>query len=252
MPHVGIEEFTITYSRNKSSSLPGIVCCVVTEIGTLVGDADVETLSAPEVLGVMVEHFHPQLSLACSFQREEAVLLDMLLAIEPGARVFALDTHVLFPETYDVWRQVETRYGIQVEVYEGPSLGRQAAIHGDALWERNPSLCCSIRKVAPLGHALAGLEGWITGLRREQSPTRAGATKLGWDERHELWQANPLADWSETAVDEYIAERELPVNALHAKGYSSIGCTHCTTSGAGREGRWSGTGKTECGLHVDA
>ena len=99
----------------------------------------------------MVEHFHPRLSLACSFQREESVLLDMLLAIEPEARVFALDTHVLFPETYDVWRAVEKRYGIQVEVYEGPSLGRQAATHGDALWESNPSLCCAIRKVGPLG-----------------------------------------------------------------------------------------------------
>ena len=126
----------------------------------------------------MVEHFHPRLSLACSFQKEESVLLDMLLAIAPDARVFALDTHVLFPETYDVWRQVEKRYGIQVEVYEGPSLGRQAAIHGDALWARNPSLCCAIRKVGPLGHALAGLDGWITGMRREQSPTRAGAAKL--------------------------------------------------------------------------
>ena len=93
---------------------------MATDIRTLVGDADPEALTAPEVLGVMVEHFHPKLSLACSFQREESVLLDMLLAIEPDARVFALDTHVLFPETYDVWRQVEQRYGIKVEVYEGP------------------------------------------------------------------------------------------------------------------------------------
>lgn len=220
-------------------------------ISTLVGEVDPESLTANEVLGVMVEHFHPQLSLACSFQREEAVLLDMLLGIEPDARVFALDTHVLFPETYDVWRQVEKRYGIQVEVYEGPSLGRQAAIHGDALWASNPSLCCSIRKVAPLGHALADLDGWITGMRREQSATRADTAKLGWDERHELWQANPLADWTEAEVDLYISERELPVNALHAQGYASIGCTHCTEPGTGREGRWSGTGKTECGLHAD-
>ncbi len=223
-----------------------------TEIRTLIGERDVEALIAPEVLGIMVEHFHPELSLACSFQREESVLLDMLLAIEPEARVFALDTHVLFPETYDIWRQVEKRYGIQVEVYEGPSLGRQAAIHGDALWASNPSLCCSVRKVGPLGHALAGLDGWITGLRREQSFTRAGAAKLGWDERHELWQANPLADWTEADVDAYIAERELPVNALHAAGYSSIGCTHCTAPGTGREGRWAGLDKTECGLHAEA
>ena len=223
-----------------------------TDIRALIGDTDPETLSAPEVLGVMVEHFHPRLSLACSFQREESVLLDMLLEIAPDARVFALDTHVLFPETYDVWRQVEKRYGIQVEVYQGPSLGRQAATHGDALWERNPSLCCSIRKVGPLGSALAGLDGWITGVRREQSATRAGAVKLGWDERHELWQANPLADWTEAAVDAYIEERELPVNTLHSRGYASIGCTHCTEPGAGREGRWTGNDKTECGLHIDA
>ena len=223
-----------------------------TEIRTLVGAADPELLSAPEVLGVMVEHFHPNLSLACSFQKEESVLLDMLLAIEPGARVFALDTHVLFPETYDVWRQMEQRYDIKVEVYEGPSLGRQAAIHGEALWASDPSLCCSIRKVGPLGHALGGLEGWITGMRREQSPTRAMTTKIGWDERHELWQANPLADWTEAEVDTYIAQRELPVNALYTRGYSSIGCTHCTEPGLGREGRWSGSEKTECGLHLDA
>ncbi len=223
-----------------------------TDIRTLVGETDPESLSALEVLGVMVEHFHPNLSLACSFQREESVLLDMLLAIEPDARVFALDTHVLFPETYDVWRAVERRYGIEVEVYEGPSLGRQAAVHGDALWATNPSLCCSIRKVAPLGRALDGLDGWITGLRREQSATRADARKIAWDERHELWQANPLADWTEAAVDAYIDERALPVNALHAGGYASIGCTHCTVPGAGREGRWMGIEKTECGLHVDA
>ncbi len=222
------------------------------DIRSLIGDTDAESLTAPEVLSVMVEHFHPRLSLACSFQKEESVLIDMVLAIAPDARVFALDTHVLFPETYDVWRQLEQRYGIRVDVYEGPSLGRQAAIHGDALWASNPSLCCSIRKVGPLGHALAGLDAWITGVRREQSPTRAGAQKLGWDERHELWQANPLADWTEADVDRYIAERELPVNALHGRGYGSIGCTHCTEPGTGREGRWSGLEQTECGLHANA
>ena len=137
---------------NNERSSAGNLNRMETDIRALIGDTDPETLSAPEVLGVMVEHFHPRLSLACSFQREESVLLDMLLGIAPDARVFALDTHVLFPETYDVWRQVEKRYGIQVEVYQGPSLGRQAAIHGEALWERNPTLCCSIRKVA---HALS-------------------------------------------------------------------------------------------------
>lgn len=215
----------------------------------LVGDTDVEALGAPEVVDLVLDRLHPNVALACSFQKEEAVLLDLVLAREPKAKVFALDTHVLFGETYALWREVERRYGIEIEVFEGPSLGRQAAVHGDALWERNPALCCSIRKVAPLARALAGLDGWITGVRRDQSPTRADTPKLGWDERHELWKASPLADWSDDDVWAYVHERELPYNPLHDRGYSSIGCTHCTQPGEGREGRWTGFDKTECGLH---
>ena len=160
----------------------------------------------------------------------------MLLGAEPKARVFALDTHVLFPETYALWRRIEKRYGIAIEVYEGPSLGRQAATHGDALWERNPNLCCAIRKVEPARPALSGVDCWITGIRRDQSPTRADAPKLGWDERHEIWKANPLADWSDDDVWTYIRERDLPVNELHDRGYASIGCTHCTQPGDGSRG----------------
>ena len=219
-------------------------------ITELVGETDIESLSAQQVIGTTLEALSPGVALACSFQKEESVLLDMLLEQEPNARVFALDTHVLFPETYDVWREVERRYGIRIEVFEGPSLGRQAATHGDRLWERNPDLCCSIRKIGPLGAALSGLDGWITGVRRDQSPSRAGTAKLGWDERHELWKASPLADWTDDDVWAYIRERELPVNPLHERGYASIGCTHCTVPGAGRDGRWVGTGKTECGLHA--
>jgi len=212
--------------------------------------ADVEGLTAEQILELVLAEFPGRVSLACSFQKEESVLLDMLFALEPKARVFALDTHVLFPETYEVWRAVEKRYGAKVEVYEGPSLGRQAAVHGDALWERNPDLCCSIRKVEPLNRALADLDCWITGLRRDQSPARAGAPKLGWDEAHELWKANPLADWTDERCWATIRERDLPVNPLHARGYASIGCTHCTAPGAGREGRWAGSDKVECGLHT--
>jgi phosphoadenosine phosphosulfate reductase len=210
---------------------------------------DVEGMGAEEVLGFVLDRLPGRVALACSFQKEESVLLDMLFAIEPDARVFALDTHVLFPETYAVWREVERRYGTTIEVFEGPSLGHQAAVHGDALWERQPDLCCAIRKVAPLQRALAGLDAWITGLRRDQSPTRADAPKLGWDERHELWKANPLADWTDERCWDYIRSRELPYNSLHDRGYASIGCTHCTKPGAGREGRWSGIDKVECGLH---
>jgi phosphoadenosine phosphosulfate reductase len=212
--------------------------------------ADVEALTPEEVLGFVLEHFPGRVSLACSFQKEEAVLLEMLFALEPKARVFALDTHVLFPETYAVWHEVERRYGTKIEVYEGPSLGRQAAVHGDELWRSKPDLCCSIRKVEPLNRALADLDAWITGLRRDQSPARANAPKLGWDEQHELWKANPLAAWTDEDCLAYIEERDLPVNALHEQGYASIGCTHCTQPGAGREGRWAGTAKIECGLHV--
>jgi phosphoadenosine phosphosulfate reductase len=219
-------------------------------VAELVGETDVEALTAEQVLGVVLETLHPNVALACSFQKEESVLLDMLLEREPEARVFALDTHVLFPETYAVWRAVEQRYGIRIAVYEGPSLGRQAAVHGDALWERNPDLCCSIRKIGPLGAALSGLDGWITGVRRDQAPSRASTPKLGWDERHELWKASPLADWTDDDVWAYVRDRELPVNDLHARGYASIGCTHCTAPGNGRDGRWIGSGKTECGLHA--
>ena len=216
----------------------------------LVGETDVEALSAGEVIDAALERLHPSLALACSFQKEDSVLLDMLLEREPAARVFTLDTHVLFRETYELWRELERRYGIRIEVFEGPSLGRQAATHGDALWERNPDLCCSIRKVGPLTEALAGLDGWITGVRRDQAPSRATTPKLDWDERHELWKASPLADWTDDDVWAYARERELPVNPLHERGYASIGCTHCTAPGAGRDGRWAGTGKTECGLHA--
>jgi phosphoadenosine phosphosulfate reductase len=215
-------------------------------------EAEYETMPAEEILRVLLEAFPGRVSLACSFQKEESVLLEMLLGLEPEARVFALDTHVLFPETYELWREVERRYKIKVEVYEGPSLGRQASIHGDALWEREPALCCSIRKVAPLSRALAGLDAWITGLRRDQSPTRAGALKLAWDAGHELWKANPLADWDDARCTAYLAEHGLPYNALHDRGYASIGCTHCTLPGTGREGRWAGLDKTECGLHTRA
>jgi phosphoadenosine phosphosulfate reductase len=215
-------------------------------------ELDYEVMPAEEILRVFLDAFPGRVSLACSFQKEESVLLDMLYGIDPYARVFALDTHVLFPETYAVWREVERRYDTKVEIYEGPTLARQAELHGEALWERKPDLCCAIRKVEPLGRALGELDAWITGLRRDQSPTRADAPKVGWDEGHELWKANPLADWDDDRCWDYIRERDLPYNELHEGGYASIGCTHCTKPGAGRDGRWAASDKTECGLHVAA
>jgi phosphoadenosine phosphosulfate reductase len=212
--------------------------------------AALEAMQAPEILALMLEAFPGRVALASSFQKEETVLLDMLFALEPGARVFAIDTHHLFPETYELWREMERRYDTTIEVFEGPSREELAATHGDALWETKPDLYLAIAKVAPLNEALGGLDAWITGVRRDQAPTRANAPKLGWDEAHDLWKANPLADWSDDDCWAYIRERDLPYNALHDKGYASIGDTHSTLPGAGREGRWAGTERTECGLHV--
>ena len=158
---------------------------------------DLEGLDASGVLAYMVERFHPRLAVACSFQKEASVVLDLLLRIAPDARIFTLDTHVLFPETYETWKRVEERYGISIEVHQGPSLGRQAATHGDRLWERDPDECCRLRKVDPLDEALADVDAWISGVRREQSPVRARTPKLAWDAKHERWKANPLADWTE-------------------------------------------------------
>jgi phosphoadenosine phosphosulfate reductase len=205
--------------------------------------------SAEEILAHVVAEHHPRLALACSFQKEEAVLLDLLLAVEPEARVFTLDTGVLFEETYETWRTIEDRYGIQIESFSGMTLEEQAAEYGDRLWEREPDRCCGIRKVAPLKQALSTVDAWITGMRRDQSPTRANAPKLGWDKAHGIWKASPLAEWTDRDVWRYIADHGLPYNPLHDQGYSSIGCTHCTRPGSGREGRWAGQEKIECGLH---
>jgi phosphoadenosine phosphosulfate reductase len=210
---------------------------------------DLEHMSAEEVLAYMVDRFHPKLYVACSFQKEASVIMDMLLKIEPEARFFTLDTGLFFRETYATWREMEERYDVKVEVYQGMSLARQAEEHGDELWNRDPDACCGIRKVAPLKEALAEVDGWISGLRREQSPMRSAAPKLQWDKKNELWKANPLADWSEKDVWSYIVENDVPYNDLHDRGYGSIGCTHCTQPGSAREGRWSQTHKVECGLH---
>jgi phosphoadenosine phosphosulfate reductase len=199
-----------------------------------------EALSAREVLSCAVELHHPRLVMACSFQKEETVLIDMLTAIEPAARIFAIDTGALFRETYDVWRRVEERYGLHVEVADATSM--------TCPWTAEH--CCGASKVAALDHALEGVEAWVTGIRRQQSPTRAHAPKIGWDAARGLWKFNPLADWRDEDVWRYVREHELPYHPLHDSGYDSIGCAPCTQPGAGREGRWAGQEKTECGLHV--
>ena len=208
-----------------------------------------EDSTAEQVLAFMVDRFHPRLYAACSFQKESSVIVDMLARMQPHARFFTLDTGVLFAETYTTWREIEERYGIQIDIYQGMSLARQAELHRDELWKTDPDTCCKIRKVVPMAEALGTVDGWISGLRREQSALRAHTPKLHWDDRHGLYKANPLADWSEADVWRYIAHHRLIYNPLHDRGYGSIGCTHCTRPGAGREGRWLDQAKSECGLH---
>ncbi len=205
--------------------------------------AAAEELEARELLALLLEELPGRVALACSFQKEESVLLDLLFELEPAARVFAIDTHHLFPETYALWREVERRYGTTIEAFEGPPVE-------DGLWDTNPDLYLAIAKIEPLNRALLDLDAWITGVRRDQSPTRADAPKLAWDEQHGLWKANPLADWTAEDCWAYIRERGLPYNALHDQGYDSIGDAHSTRPGKGREGRWEGTDRTECGIHT--
>ena len=212
--------------------------------------ADLEGLTPQEVLAHAVDEFAPRLYVASSFQKEASVVMDMLLKVDPEARFFTLDTGLLFAETYETWRRVEERYGVKVEVYEGLSVEQQAAEYGDALWARDPDACCGLRKVSPLTQALSTVDAWISGLRRDQSPERAGTRKLVWDDAHGVWKLNPLADWTERDVWRYIVEHDLPYHPLHDQGYSSIGCIHCTVPGNDRAGRWAGSAKTECGLHA--
>lgn len=184
--------------------------------------------------------------LLCSFQKEESVLLDELLRLDQGTgdavRIVTIDTGVLFEETLKTWRAFEERFGVQIEVVDASS--------PDVPWS-GPEHCCSVAKVAALERSLAGAEGWITGIRREQGPTRAATELIERDEVRGLWKYNPLAHWTDKDLWRRINDRDLPYNPLHDQGYESIGCAPCTQPGSGREGRWAGTEKTECGLHVE-
>jgi phosphoadenosine phosphosulfate reductase len=201
---------------------------------------DLEAASAQDVLGYAVQRFHPRLTMACSFQKEESVLVHMLTAIVSDPRVFMIDTGVLFPETLATWKRFEDRFGLTVEVLDATSPGDP--------W--TAVRCCGEAKVDALERALSGVDAWITGIRREQAPTRAASPKLERDEKRGIWKVNPLADWSEKDLWSYIFEHDLPYNPLHDQGYASIGCAPCTLPGEGREGRWSGEDKTECGIHL--
>jgi phosphoadenosine phosphosulfate reductase len=199
--------------------------------------------------------FGGDVAISSAFGVEGMTLIDMASRARKSFRLFTLDTEFLFPETYNLMDQVEQRYGIAIEkVYPLISPEEQERTHGTALWQSNPDECCNLRKVEPLRRKLGELRAWITSIRRDQTAGRASAGKIEWDEKFGLVKINPLADWTSKQVWQYIREHKVPYNTLHELNYPSIGCTHCTRAvrpgDEPRSGRWPGTAKTECGLHV--
>jgi phosphoadenosine phosphosulfate reductase len=214
-----------------------------------------EAWSPERVLRWSFETFGSSVAISSAFGAEGMVLIDIASRVSQNFRLFTLDTEFLFPQTYNLMDQVEQKYGITIErVYSLLSPEEQERVHGPALWQRHPDQCCNLRKVEPLRRKLAELQAWITSIRRDQTATRAGAGKIEWDEKFGLVKINPLADWNSKQVWQYIRAHDTPYNALHDRSFPSIGCTHCTRAVRPgedpRAGRWSGSSKTECGLHI--
>jgi len=217
--------------------------------------ATVETWSPERILAWAFDTFGETVAISSAFGAEGMALIDMASRVRPIFRVFTLDTEFLFPETYNLMDQVEQRYDIGIErVYPLTSPEEQEKVYGPALWQRNPDQCCNLRKVEPLRRKLSELQAWITSIRRDQTADRAAAGKIEWDAKFGLVKINPLADWSSRQVWQYIREHDVLYNQLHERNYPSIGCTHCTRAVRPgedpRAGRWSGSSKTECGLHI--
>jgi phosphoadenosine phosphosulfate reductase len=207
-----------------------------------------------EVLSWALSYFGERIAIATGFGAEGAALIDMAAKIQADPNIFFLDTGFLFPETYDLRRRIEDRYGVSIRAFR-PRLTaeKQAQQYGPELWSRLPDLCCGLRKIEPLREALEGLDAWATAIRSDQTPARASAQEVEWDERYNLVKVNPLVRWTKRQVWQYILKNDVPYNPLHDQGYLSIGCTHCTRAVRqgedDRSGRWSGHAKTECGLH---
>jgi len=216
-----------------------------------------ESWSPARVLEWAFQRFGNQVAISSAFGAEGMVLIDIASRLRKNLRVFTVDTEFLFPETYNLMDRIEQRYGIVIErVYPLLSPEEQQRAHGPALWSRDPDQCCNLRKVEPLRRKLGELQAWITSIRRDQTTDRALAHKIEWDAKFGLVKINPIADWTSKQVWNYIREHKLEYNALHDRNYPSIGCTHCTRAVAPgedpRAGRWPGTAKTECGLHLIA
>jgi phosphoadenylyl-sulfate reductase (thioredoxin) len=191
---------------------------------------------------------------AASLGLEDVVVIDLIARGGLRVDIFTLDTGLLFPETCELKRRLEARYGVAIRSVQPEfTVAQQAAREGDELWLREPDRCCELRKVQPLRSTLAGFEAWITAIRRDQTPERASAPVVGWDARFGLAKVNPLARWSFGEVKAYVAAHDVPCNPLHDRNYPSIGCVPCTSpvrpGEDPRSGRWRGKEKTECGLH---
>jgi len=235
-------------------------CLPVDEIS----DGELNDLSAElEAAGPMVilrwalAEFGSNVALATGFGMEGCMLVSMLAEIDVNARMFYLDTDLLFPETYALRDRLAERYKVRFERRATSlTLREQAELFGDRLWERAPNECCRLRKVVPLAAMLSGLQAWITAIRRDQSQARARARAVERDSQFHIIKINPLVNWSAADVSQYVRENDVPYNPLHDAGYPSIGCTPCTTpiqiGEDPRAGRWRGTHKTECGIHRSA
>lgn len=211
---------------------------------------------AEAVLRWGLETFAPRVALGTGFGPSGVVLCHMVSQIQPNATIFYLDTELLFPETYSLRDRLEAELGICfTRVHCGLSLEEQERQWGRALWQQCPDDCCRLRKVEPLRRFLADKDIWITGVRRDQSPTRSGVQMLEWSVANDVVKLNPLANWTATEVWAYIERHRLPFNPLHRRGYPSIGCWPCTRPVAPgedpRAGRWAGSAKLECGIHLD-
>jgi phosphoadenosine phosphosulfate reductase len=185
----------------------------------------------------------------------DAVIIHLASAVRPGIEVIFLDTGYHFAETLGTRDAVAAVYPVRlVSITPSRTVAEQDAELGPRLYGRNPDLCCYLRKVEPLERALAGYDAWITGVRRDETSDRRQAPVVQWDDRREMVKVNPIVSWTQKQVDDYIATNGVLVNPLVYDGYPSIGCATCTArvqAGAdARSGRWAGTGKTECGIHL--
>ncbi len=210
--------------------------------------------ASPETLIAWAIETFPNITFACSFGAEDVVLVDMIQKISPSTDIFYLDTDFHFKETYETRDRMAEKYNLKfVEVKSKLTPEQQAAEHGEELWKSNPTSCCNLRKVEPLTRILSQYEAWITGIRRDQAPTRANAKKVEYDTKFGLVKFNPLASWTSEDVWAYIKENDIIYNPLHDQNFPSIGCEHCTKpvmpGEDPRAGRWAGNEKTECGLH---